>query len=179
MRRTASAPITSRRCFAESMPDIQITPATEADVPVILEMIRGLAEYEKLSHAVTATEDALRRTLFGVHRGAEVILAYEGDACQGFALFFPNYSTFVAKPGLFLEDLFVKADARGRGIGLALLRRLAKIARERDYGRLEWNVLDWNEPAIGFYKKLGAVPMDEWTTFRVEGDAIAALADRV
>ena len=138
-------------------------------MPVILEMIRGLAEFEKLSHVVTATEDALRRTLFGAQRGAEVLLAKEGEVCQGFALFFPNYSTFVAKPGLFLEDLFVKAEARGRGIGLALLQRLAKIARERDYGRLEWNVLDWNEPAIGFYKKLGAVPMDEWTTFPSRG----------
>ena len=158
---------------------VRIREATETDVPVILEMIRGLAEYEKLSHAMIATEDALRRTLFGKQRGAEVLLAYEGDACQGFALFFPNYSTFVAKPGLFLEDLFVKAEARGRGIGLALLQNLAKIARERDYGRIEWNVLDWNVPAIGFYKKLGAVPMDEWTTFRIEGDAIGALADRV
>ncbi|MEP6960939.1 MAG: GNAT family N-acetyltransferase, partial [Acidobacteriota bacterium] len=130
-------------------------------------MIRGLAEYEKLSHVVTATEEALRRTLFGDRPGAEVLLAQEGDACSGFALFFPNYSTFLAKPGLYLEDLFVKPEARGHGVGLALLQRLAAIARERDYGRVEWSVLDWNEPAIGFYKKLGAIPMDEWTMFRL------------
>lgn len=162
---------------------IRIREATETDVPAILEMIRGLAEYEKLEHTVTATEEALRRTLFGElrfgeSRGAEVLLACEDDSCLGFALFFPNYSTFLAKPGLYLEDLFVKPEARGRGIGFALLRRLAKIARDRDYGRIEWSVLDWNEPAIGFYKKLGAMPMNEWTVFRVTGDAIAALAER-
>lgn len=156
---------------------IRIREATEADVPAILEMIRGLAEYEKLAHTVTATEEALRRTLFGTSPGAEVLLACEGDSCLGFALFFPNYSTFLAKPGLYLEDLFVKPEARGRGIGLALLQRLGKIAQKRDYGRIEWSVLDWNESAIGFYKKLGAVPMDEWTIFRVTGDAITALAE--
>ena len=156
---------------------IEIREATESDVPVILEMIRGLAEYEKLAHTVTATEDALRRTLFGDPRSAEVLLACEGDGCLGFALFFPNYSTFLAKPGLYLEDLFVRPEARGRGVGFALLRRLAQIARDRDYGRIEWSVLDWNEPAIGFYKRLGAIPMDAWTIFRVTGDAIAALGD--
>jgi GNAT superfamily N-acetyltransferase len=160
-----------------SLMDVRIREATEADVPVILELIRGLAEYEKLSHAMAATEDALRRTLFGERRGAEVLLACEGEDCLGFALFFPNYSTFLAKPGLYLEDLFVKPHARARGIGTALLRRLAAIACERGYGRLEWSVLDWNERAIGFYKKLGAVPMDEWTVFRVTGDAMAALAE--
>jgi GNAT superfamily N-acetyltransferase len=157
---------------------ICIREASEADLSVILEMIRGLAEYEKLSHSVTATDDALRRTLFGPKRGAEVLLADEDDTCQGFALFFPNYSTFLAKPGLYLEDLFVRPEARGRGIGLALLQRLAQIALERDYGRVEWAVLDWNEPAIGFYKRMGAVPLHEWTIFRVTGEEIAALANR-
>lgn len=156
---------------------VHVREAIESDVPAILEMIRGLAEYEKLSHTVTATEDALQRTLFGRRRAAEVLLAFEGDACLGFALFFQNYSTFLAKPGLYLEDLFVKPKARGRKIGFALLRHLARIAKDRDYGRLEWSVLDWNEPAIQFYKKLGAVPMDEWTVFRVTGDAIDALAE--
>ncbi|MEO8098875.1 MAG: GNAT family N-acetyltransferase [Acidobacteriota bacterium] len=157
---------------------IRIEEATEKEVPIILEMIRGLAEYEKLSHVVTATEEALRLTLFGERRAAEVLLAYEGDVCSGFALFFANYSTFLARPGLYLEDLFVQPEARGRGVGLALLQRLAEIARDRDYGRVEWSVLDWNAPAIGFYKKLGAIPMDEWTIFRLTGDAIGTLADR-
>lgn len=160
------------------MGEIRILEAQEKDVPVIWEMIRGLAEYEKLSHVFTATVDELQRTLFGARPAAEVVLAFEGSACLGFALFFPNYSTFLARPGLYLEDLYVKPEARGRGVGLALLRRLASIARERGYGRVEWSVLDWNEPAIGFYKKLGAVPMDEWTTFRLNVDAIGALADR-
>jgi GNAT superfamily N-acetyltransferase len=160
------------------MADTEIVEAQEKDIPVILEMIRGLAEYEKLSHVCTATEEQLRRTLFGPRAGAEVVLAWEGDACLGFALFFPNYSTFLAKPGMYLEDLFVKPEARGRGVGLALLKRLAAIAQERGYGRVEWSVLDWNDPAIGFYKKLGAIPMDEWTMFRLTGDAIGALADR-
>lgn len=156
----------------------EIRPAAEADVPEILDMIRGLAEYERLAHACTATAEALRRTLFGPRPGAEVLLAFEDGACAGFALFFPNYSTFLAKPGMYLEDLFVKPQSRGRGIGFALLRELARIARDRGYGRVEWSVLDWNEPAIGFYKKLGAVPLVEWTMFRLTGDAIGALADR-
>ena len=160
------------------MGEIRIVEAQEKDVPVILEMIRGLAEYEKLSHVCTATEEQLRATLFGARAGAEVVLAQQGGECVGFALFFPNYSTFLAKPGMYLEDLFVKPEARGGGVGLALLQRLASIARERGYGRVEWSVLDWNDPAIGFYKKLGAVPMDEWTMFRLTGDAIGALADR-
>ena len=155
---------------------VRIAPATPADVPVILELIRGLAEYEKLTHTVVATEEALGRTLFSPRPAAEVLLAFDGDEAVGFALYFPNYSTFLAKPGLYLEDLFVKPHARGRGIGLALLQRLAAIARERDYGRMNWCVLDWNEPAIGFYKKLGAIPMDEWITFRMTEDAIAKLA---
>jgi len=155
---------------------IQIAPATESDVPTILEMIRGLAEYEKLLHACTATESQIRETLFGEHPAAEVILAYNDAECVGMALFFPNYSTFLAKPGLYLEDLFVKPHARGQGAGAALLKELARIAKRRGYGRVEWAVLDWNEPSIAFYKKLGAVPMDEWTTFRLTGKALNRLA---
>lgn len=145
-------------------------------MPQILELIRGLAEYERLSHLMEATEDRLRRTLFGEHPAAEVWLAYVGDKageeCAGFALFFTNYSTFLGKPGLYLEDLFVKLHLRRKGIGLALLQKLAAIARERDYGRMEWSVLDWNDPAIQFYKKLGAAPLDDWTMFRLTGEAL-------
>ena len=155
------------------MPDVRIVPATEKDVPVILELIRGLAEYERLSHVCEATEDRLRRTLFGERPAAEVLLAYDDAECVGFAVFFTNYSTFLAKPGLYLEDVFVKPHARRKGIGLALLKKLAAIARERDYGRMEWSVLDWNEPAINFYKKLGAIPLDDWKLFRLTGEALA------
>ncbi len=154
--------------------------AVAADVQIILEMIRGLAEYEKLLDMVTATEDALRETLFGAKPAAEVLLAWlegEGESeCVGFALFFSNYSTFLAKPGLYLEDLFVKPHARGKGAGAALLRELARIAVARGCGRVEWAVLDWNAPSIAFYRRLGAVPMDEWTTFRLTGEALARLA---
>ena len=156
--------------------EIRVVNATAADVSPILELIRGLAEYEKLSHQVTATEEKLRDTLFGASRGADVLLAYIGTECTGFALFFPNYSTFLAKPGIYLEDLYVKPDWRGKGIGKALLSRVARIARERDCGRLEWEVLDWNEPSIAFYRSLGAVPMDEWTKYRVTGEALEKLA---
>jgi GNAT superfamily N-acetyltransferase len=158
------------------MPQLYIAPASEAHVPVILEMIRGLAEYEKLAHAVTATEEQLRTTLFGERPAAEVLLAWKGEECIGFALFFSNYSTFLAKPGLYLEDLFVKPHARGAGAGALLLRELARIAKRRGCGRVEWSVLDWNEPSIGFYKKLGAVPMDDWTIFRLTGEALDRLA---
>jgi len=152
--------------------EIRIVEATAADVPVILELIRGLAEYEKLSDQVTATEEKLRMTLFGQHPAAEVLLGRVGDECAGFALFFQNYSTFLAKPGIFLEDLFVKPEFRGRGVGRALLTRVGKIAKERDCGRFEWEVLDWNTSAIGFYKSLGAVPMEEWTKYRVTGETL-------
>ncbi len=155
---------------------VKIVSATQRDVPLILELIRGLADYEKLSHQVTATEEKLRATLFGPRPGADVLLAYMDTECVGFALFFPNYSTFLAKPGIFLEDLYVKPVWRGKGIGRALLSRVAQTARERDCGRLEWEVLDWNEPSIGFYKSLGAVPMDEWTKYRVTGEALEKLA---
>jgi len=152
---------------------LRIVPATERDVPQILELIQGLAEYERLSHAMEATEDRLRRTLFGDRPAAEVWLACVGNECAGFALFFTNYSTFLGKPGLYLEDLFVKPHLRRKGIGVALLRKLASIAREREYGRMEWSVLDWNDPAIQFYKKLGAVPLDDWTMFRLTGEALS------
>jgi len=158
------------------MPKLRIVPATEVDVPAILELIRALAEYEKLSHKVTATEELLRETLFGAKPAAETLLAYWDGECAGFAVFFQNYSTFLAKPGLFLEDLFVKPHLRGKGIGIALLKRLAKIAAERGCGRFEWEVLDWNEPSILFYKKLGAAPLDDWTKYRLTGDALDALA---
>jgi GNAT superfamily N-acetyltransferase len=159
------------------MSEISIVPAGETDIPVILEMIRGLAEYEKLSHVVTATEARLRRTLFGPRPAAEVMLGYLGEECAGFALFFPNYSTFLARPGIYLEDIYVKPHARGNGLGLALLKEIARLAVERDCGRVEWSVLDWNEPSIQFYRKLGAVAMDEWTTFRLNGDALRKLGE--
>ena len=154
----------------------RIERATERDAPLILDLITQLAEYERMSDQVVATEASVRETLFGPRPSAEVILAWEGDEPAGFALFFHNYSTFLGKPGLYLEDLFVVPKFRGRGYGKALLVRLAKIAVERNCGRFEWSVLDWNEPAIGFYKKLGATPMHEWTIFRVAGEALASLA---
>jgi len=156
--------------------EFRIEPATDRDVPLILRLIKDLAEYERMSNEVVATEDGLRATLFGAHPSAEVILAYAGREPAGFALFFHNYSTFLGRPGLYLEDLFVVPAFRGRGYGKALLIRLAQIAVERHCGRFEWSVLDWNEPAIGFYKKLGARPLDDWTIFRVTGDALHKLA---
>jgi len=155
---------------------LRIERATERDVPLILRLIRELAEYERMSDEVVATEDGLRRTLFGPRPAAEVVVGYAGDEPAGFALFFHNYSTFLGKPGLYLEDLFVVPTCRGRGYGKALLVHLAKLAVERDCGRFEWSVLDWNEPAIGFYKKLGATPMDAWKIMRVTGDALHKLA---
>ena len=161
------------------MSAIRIVPATERDIPVILDLIRELAEYERLSHLVIATEERLRATLFGAGVPAEVLLAhYEGE-CAGFALFFPNYSTFLAQPGIYLEDLYDKPHLRGKGAGLALLRELARIAAARNYGRVEWEVLDWNEPAIRFYKRLGAEPLDAWTKYRLTGDALKRLANPV
>ena len=155
---------------------LRIERATQRDVPLILRLIKELAEYERMSDEVIASEDGLRRTLFGPHPAAEVVVGYAGDEPAGFALFFHNYSTFLGKPGLYLEDLFVVPKFRGRGYGKALLVHLAKLAVERDCGRFEWSVLDWNEPAIGFYKKLGARPMDAWTIRRVTGDALHKLA---
>ncbi|HET7434605.1 MAG TPA: GNAT family N-acetyltransferase [Thermoanaerobaculia bacterium] len=154
----------------------QIRTAVEADVPLIYDFIRQLSEYERLGHSVVATEEGVRETLFGARQYAEVLIAEEDGTAAGFALFFHNYSTFLAKPGIYLEDLFVRPEARGRGYGKALLVRLAQIAKERNCGRLEWAVLDWNEPAIGFYKSLGAVPQDEWTVYRVTGSTLDELA---
>jgi GNAT superfamily N-acetyltransferase len=157
----------------------EIRDANESDVPLILQFIRDLAEYEKLRHLVVATEAELRTTLFGSAPYAEVIIAEEDGTPAGFALFFHNYSTFLAQPGIYLEDLFVKPEYRGRGYGKALLARLARIARERNCGRVEWAVLDWNEPSIAFYESLGARKMDEWHTFRLTGPALDRLAKSV
>lgn len=158
------------------VPDFTIRLATAQDVPVILQFIKGLAEYEKLTPEVTATEDLLRETLFGSRQVAEVIIGeYRGEPV-GFALFFHNYSTFLGRPGIYLEDLFVKPEMRGRGFGRVLLAYLAKLAYERKCGRVEWSVLDWNDPAIQFYRKLGATAMDEWTMYRLTGAALTHLA---
>jgi GNAT superfamily N-acetyltransferase len=156
-----------------------IRPASPGDVPVILGFIQALAEYERLSREVSATEDRLHETLFGARPAAEVILGEYRGKPVAFALFFQNYSTFLARPGLHLEDLFVLTEFRGRGFGRALLIHLAGIARDRGCGRLEWQVLDWNEPSIGFYRSLGAVPMSDWTTMRVTGGALSRLADGI
>ena len=150
--------------------------ATEDDVPLVLSFIRELAEYERFSHEVVATEESLRENLFGERRYAEVLIAEQDGTPAGFALFFHNFSTFLGKPGIYLEDLYVRPGFRGAGIGKRLLGHLARLAKERDCGRLEWWVLDWNEPSIGFYKKLGAVPMDDWTVYRVSGTALEDLA---
>ena len=154
-----------------------IRAATKGDETLIVSLLHALAEYEKLSHVVVATEEQLRHTLFGERPAAEVLLAHWNSEPIGFALFFPNYSTFLAQPGIYLEDLYVKPHLRGKGAGLALLRRLAEIAVERNCGRVEWEVLDWNEPSIDFYKSLGAIPLDEWTRYRLTGEALTSLAD--
>jgi len=159
------------------MTDFSIRQATEQDVSLILSFIRRLAEYERLSHAAVMTEQMLRENLFGVRRYAEVLLGYADDTPVAFAVFFHNFSTFLGRPGLYLEDLFVIPEMRGKGFGRAMLVELAKIARERKCGRFEWAVLDWNEPAIQFYKSLGAVAMDDWTIFRVSGEALERLAN--
>jgi len=155
---------------------VRIVRATERDVPLILQMIRDLAEYERMSDQVVATENGLREVLFGARPQAEVLLAYAGDRPAGFALFFHNFSTFVGRRGLYLEDLFVRPEFRGLGIGRRLLTELARTAVDRNCGRFEWSVLDWNEPAIGFYRKLGAEMMKEWRIFRLTGDALKQLA---
>jgi GNAT superfamily N-acetyltransferase len=155
---------------------ITIRPATRADLPLIAALIRELADYEKLAHEVRFDEAVLGDRLFGARQYAEVVIGDVDGEAQGFALFFHNFSTFEGKPGVYLEDLYVRPAARGGGLGKALLRHLAALAVERDCARLEWWVLDWNAPAIGFYEKLGARPMDEWTVMRVDGAALAALA---
>jgi GNAT superfamily N-acetyltransferase len=155
--------------------DLLIRPSTVEDVPLILGFIRGIAEYEKLSHEVNATEADIRESLFGKRPAAECILALWEGKPAGFAVYFQNFSTFLGKAGLYLEDLFVKHEFRGKGIGKALLLHLAGIARERKCRRFEWAVLDWNTPAIEFYKKLGAMPMDGWTVYRLAGKALEDL----
>ena len=157
--------------------DIRIVPAMERDVPTILSLIKALAEYERLAHEVEATEDDIRDSLFGDWPGAEVVLAYVGSDLAGFALFFHNYSTFLGRRGLYLEDLFVLPAYRSKGVGRRLLSHLARVAVERRCGRMEWWVLDWNESAIRFYQSIGALPMDDWTVYRLQGDALARLAD--
>jgi len=162
--------------IATDTPGFRIKSATESDVPVILAFIKKLAEYERLSHEVIATEELLRETLFGTRRTAEVAIGYHETKAVGFVLFFHNYSTFLGKPGLYIEDLFVDEGHRRHGYGRALLLHVARLAKERGCGRLEWAVLDWNHPAIDFYKKLGALPMSEWTVFRVTGKSLDELA---
>jgi GNAT superfamily N-acetyltransferase len=156
----------------------RIVPAGPHDVGAILKLIRGLAEYERLAHEMVATEDNLRRSLFGPRPAAETVLAYADPepVAVGFALYFGSYSTFLGKAGIYLEDLFVLPAFRGQGIGRALFRRVAQIAVERDAGRLEWAVLDWNEPALKFYRVVGAQPMSEWTVQRLSGAAMRAAA---
>ena len=161
-----------------STPGLVIRLATAVDVATILHFITGLARYEKLEHEVVADEAALRATLFGARPAAEVLLAELDGAAVGFALFFQSYSTFLAKPGLYLEDLFVEPEARGKGAGLALMSALARVCIDRGYGRFEWSVLDWNTPSLEFYAALGALPQSEWTVQRVVGAPLAALAKR-
>ena len=157
---------------------MEISGATPDDVPVILGFIRDLARYERLEHAVVATDDDLRRWLFGDRPMAEVILARAGGEPVGFALFFANFSTFLGRPGIYLEDLYVRESARGRGIGTALLTHLARVALERGWGRVEWAVLDWNRPALEFYRRLGAVTLDDWRICRLTGEVLERLGGR-
>ena len=157
--------------------NFQIRPARVKDVPIILQLIRDLATYERAPDEVIATAEQLVEVLFGERPVAEVLLAFEGETPVGFAVYFYNFSTWIGRPGLYLEDLFVKPDERGKGYGRALLVELAKIARDRGCGRMEWAVLDWNEPAIKFYRALGATPMHEWTVFRLTREEIAKLAN--
>ena len=157
-------------------PDLRIEPATEDDVPLILNLVKKLAAYERLSHEVVATEEDFRKALFGPDRVAEGLLAFLGAEPVGFALYFLTFSTFVGRPGIYLEDIFVEPEHRGQGIGAALLTRIARIACDRNCGRLEWSVLTWNDPAIVFYERLGARRMEEWRVFRLAGAALRELA---
>jgi GNAT superfamily N-acetyltransferase len=156
--------------------DLRIEPATARDVPLILSLIKALAEYERLADEAVATEAGLRDSLFGPQAGAEVAIAYEGEEAVGFAVWFHSYSTFLGRAGLYLEDLFVVPQWRGRGIGRQLLAYVARVAVARGCGRMEWSVLNWNEPAIGFYRRMGARAMDEWTVYRLTGEPLTQLA---
>ena len=160
----------------KALSNFTIQDATVDDVPIILRLIKDLAEYERAPNDAVATEAGLREVLFGERPAAEVLIAREKDVAVGFAVFFHNFSTWLGRPGLYLEDLFVRPEDRGKGYGRALLVRLAQIAKERDCGRMEWAVLDWNEPAINFYRTLGAAPNEEWTIYRLTRDKIAQLA---
>jgi GNAT superfamily N-acetyltransferase len=159
------------------MPDFRIVKATEGDIPLIVRFIRQLADYERLTSEAVVTEELLRESLFGKRPVAEVVLGYHQNEPVAFAVFFQNFSTFLGKPGLYLEDLFVIPEMRGKGFGRSLLIYLARLARDRKCGRFEWSVLDWNEPAIGFYRNLGAVAMGDWTVFRLTGEALERLAE--
>ena len=161
----------------EPVTEFRIRAATPDDIALVLAFVRELAEYERLSHLVSATEARLRESLFGGHPGAEVVLGFAGDTPAGFAVYFHNFSTFLGVKGLWLEDLYVRPEMRRRGYGRALLLHVARVARKRGCGRFEWAALDWNEPAIRFYKSLGAVALDDWTIFRVTGPALEKLAD--
>lgn len=151
---------------------LSIVPARESDIPLILDFIRQLAEFERLTHEVMANEQVLCDSLFGERPVAEVALAYLAGEAVGFAVYFSNFSTFIGRPGIYLEDLFVQPAFRGKGIGRALLSYLARLAKQRNCARLEWAVLDWNQPAIDFYRRLGATPMHDWTVFRLAGSAL-------
>lgn len=159
------------------MPAIEIIEARPEHTPLLLHFIRSLAEYEKLLHKMVATEESLRDGMFGERKVAEALIAYYDGKPAGMALFFHNFSTFLGRPGIYLEDLFVEPPLRGKGVGKALLSRVAAIAVERKCPRLDWSVLDWNEPSIQFYKSLGAIPLDEWTMYRLSGESLAKLAD--
>lgn len=158
------------------MPRVTLRPAAPADIPLLIELITELADYERLVHEVKADAQRMHEHLFGPRPYAEVLIGEVDGVTQGFALFFHNYSTWLSQPGIYLEDLYVRPAARGAGLGKALLTELARLAVERGCGRLEWSVLDWNEPAIGFYQSLGARPQDEWTVYRLTGDALKDLA---
>ena len=167
------------REISTAVSGLSLRPAQSEDVPVILQFIRELAEFEHLTHEVVADESSLQRSLFGPRPMAEVVIADYDGSLGGFALFFPTFSTFVGRPGLYLEDLYVRPHLRGRGIGSVLVRHLAQLAVERGCGRFEWAVLDWNSRAIDFYEAIGAVPMKDWMVYRLSGPALSALSDTV
>lgn len=154
---------------------LRIEPATERDLPAIVRLVRQLAQYEKLEHAMVASQDDFRQALFGAERSAQALMAFADDAPVGLALYFYNFSTFLGKRGIYLEDIYVEPEQRGRGIGSALLKRLAGIAKEQNCGRMEWSVLTWNQPSIDFYHRLGAVTLDDWRIFRLQGEPLEQL----